>query len=200
VKRILGLAYVLVWSVFEIQRAAPMAHRSTLRHVTLLIDEIEAHLHPKWQRAILPALLDVVKAIAPEARTQMVVSTHSPLVLASIETRFRDDRDALFHFEVTEHPANGSPAGKSVRVEKDVVRRHGDVNAWLTASDAFGLKSARAVDVEKILEDASRAMTEPGFDAKAGRALNGKLGKVLGELDPFWIRWRFIAEKRGWLS
>ena len=44
----------------------------------VLIDEVEAHLHPAWQRALLPALL----AAFPVA--QFVVTTHSPVVLASV--------------------------------------------------------------------------------------------------------------------
>jgi hypothetical protein len=45
----------------------------------VLIDEIEAHLHPKWQRNVVPLL----RATFP--RCQFVVSTHSPLVVASAE-------------------------------------------------------------------------------------------------------------------
>lgn len=200
VKRILSLAYVIVWSITEIQRAAPFAEHDALQRVTLLIDEIEAHLHPRWQREILPALLGVVRALVPHARTQLVVSTHAPLVLASIETRFRDDRDALFHFALAERAANGTPAGQTVEVHKDVFRIRGDASAWLTAHDVFGLPSSRARDVEKILEEASRAMTEPDFDANGARELDHKLRKILGQLDPFWVRWRYVAEKRGWLD
>ncbi|MFC1644526.1 AAA family ATPase [Patescibacteria group bacterium] len=46
---------------------------------TVIIDEIENHLHPTMQRRILPDLLDSF----PEAR--FVVSTHSPLVVGSVQ-------------------------------------------------------------------------------------------------------------------
>ena len=42
----------------------------------LLIDEIEQHLHPRWQRYIMQRL----RAQFP--RTQLVVTTHTPLVIA----------------------------------------------------------------------------------------------------------------------
>ena len=45
----------------------------------LLIDEIDAHLHPSWQRRIIPTL------IRHFPRLQIFCSTHSPLMLAGLE-------------------------------------------------------------------------------------------------------------------
>lgn len=45
----------------------------------LLLDEVEAHLHPAWQRKLLPA----VQQLFPNA--QIVVSTHSPFVIGSVD-------------------------------------------------------------------------------------------------------------------
>ena len=47
----------------------------------VLIDEIDLHLHPRWQRLALPGLR---KAFP---RLQLVVTTHSPQVLSSVENR-----------------------------------------------------------------------------------------------------------------
>ena len=47
----------------------------------VLIDEIELHLHPKWQRDVLQRLRDIFKAC------QFVVTTHSPLVLGEVAAR-----------------------------------------------------------------------------------------------------------------
>lgn len=44
----------------------------------LLIDEIELHLHPLWQRRVIPAL----QAAFPEL--QLIVSTHAPAVLSGV--------------------------------------------------------------------------------------------------------------------
>ena len=44
----------------------------------ILIDEIELHLHPKWQREVVPRLL----AVFPNC--QFIVTTHSPQVLGGI--------------------------------------------------------------------------------------------------------------------
>ncbi len=45
----------------------------------VLIDELDLHLHPRWQRAVLPQLMSVFPNI------QWVVTTHSPLVLQNLE-------------------------------------------------------------------------------------------------------------------
>lgn len=47
----------------------------------VLVDEIDLHLHPKWQRTVLRGL----RAAFP--KLQFVVSTHSPQVLSSVENR-----------------------------------------------------------------------------------------------------------------
>lgn len=45
----------------------------------VLIDEIELHLHPKWQRAVIPALSETFPNI------QFIIATHSPQVLSQVE-------------------------------------------------------------------------------------------------------------------
>ena len=46
----------------------------------VLIDEIETHLHPKWQREILPILTKLFPNI------QFFVATHSPQIVASVNS------------------------------------------------------------------------------------------------------------------
>lgn len=46
----------------------------------LLVDEPEQHLHPRWHHRLLPSL----RALAPD--TQLVVATHSPEVVASVQS------------------------------------------------------------------------------------------------------------------
>ena len=45
----------------------------------LIIDEIDAHLHPSWQRRIIPALTSHFPNL------QIFCSTHSPLMLAGLK-------------------------------------------------------------------------------------------------------------------
>lgn len=50
-------------------------------HGIVLIDEIELHLHPKWQREVIPALMATFPNI------QFIVSTHSPQVLSRVDQK-----------------------------------------------------------------------------------------------------------------
>lgn len=45
----------------------------------VIIDEIDLHLHPRWQQKILPKLLETFPGI------QFIVTTHSPQVLTTVE-------------------------------------------------------------------------------------------------------------------
>lgn len=47
----------------------------------LIIDEIELHLHPRWQQTIIPNLRNAFP------NTQILVTTHSPQVLTSVKNR-----------------------------------------------------------------------------------------------------------------
>ena len=60
------------------------------RPAVLLIDEIENHLHPTWQRRVVPALLQHFPAL------QIFATTHSPFVVAGLKKGqvhrlYRDD-------------------------------------------------------------------------------------------------------------
>ena len=44
----------------------------------LLIDEVETHLHPKWQKSILP----IIRSLFPNL--QLILTTHSAFVLSSL--------------------------------------------------------------------------------------------------------------------
>jgi hypothetical protein len=43
----------------------------------LLLDEVETHLHPQWQRTLLPALREALPDV------QIIVTSHSPFVISS---------------------------------------------------------------------------------------------------------------------
>lgn len=77
VKGILSWAGDLMMRLDRIPWHANYAGDPTSAPMLLLLDEIEIHLHPKWQRLLLPAL----QCMVPNA--QLFVTTHSPQVVAS---------------------------------------------------------------------------------------------------------------------
>ena len=97
VRRVCTLAYMLTWAWSEHSLGAwePVEHGETFR-VVLLFDEVESHLHPHWQRTMLPGLLHAVGSFPVSG--QLIATTHSPLVLASVEPHFGDE-DRLFHLD-----------------------------------------------------------------------------------------------------
>lgn len=182
-KRILGLAYMLVWSHHEHVRAAELSGVEPSHELLLLVDEVEAHLHPQWQRRILPAVVQAIQSLWGEVRVQLVATTHAPLVLASLEPHFDPERDALFRFEVE--------GGRAV-VERQDWAKQGDVVSWLVSPN-FGLEQARSVEAERAIEAAEAFMRGDiaGLpdDLRTREAIDGQLRRLLPNIDPFWPRW-----------
>ena len=72
--------------VFDLTRRLAIANPASDNPIAegaalVMIDEIELHLHPKWQRDVLQRLRGIFKAC------QFVVTTHSPLVLGEVPAR-----------------------------------------------------------------------------------------------------------------
>lgn len=183
VKRVLGLAYLLVWTWTEHQRMSELRGLKLARQVIFLVDEVEAHLHPRWQRTIVRALLQVVSAMHARTAVQLIAATHSPLVMASLEPYFDGETDRLLHLALKDG---------AVVLEELPWAKEGDASAWLV-SDAFGLTQARSLEAERAIEAAEawargdRASLPPGLKTKA--AIQEELERVLPSMDPFWPRW-----------
>lgn len=189
-KRVMALAYFMVWAWLEHRKAAEHLGEEPTHQVVFLIDEVESHLHPSWQRTIVPALLDVMKELTKRPDVQLITATHSPLIMTSVEPLFDECKDAWFDLDLEQ--------GEVVLRRRPFVRQ-GDASRWLI-SEAFDLGSARSLEAEHTLEHASKILSEEVIDAELAKALDAKLRTLLGDTDPFWIRWRYVGEKQGWLQ
>ncbi|MCB9585231.1 MAG: ATP-binding protein [Polyangiaceae bacterium] len=184
VRRILGLAYVLVWTWREHSTAARLRKVQPLDQLVLLVDEVENHLHPRWQRLILPALLEAQRQLSESLAVQTIVTTHSPLVLASLEPTFEEEHDQLLHLTVNED-------NRAEVVPLPWVRQ-GDVVNWLV-SESFGLQQGRSVEAEKAIEAAEAFMRgeatalPPNLNTRG--AIHAELLRLLPDHDHFWPRW-----------
>ena len=185
-RRILGLAYLVVWAWREHKIAAGLKKRAPTSSLVLLIDEIESHLHPKWQRTILPSLL---RALNDEVKLQVVATTHSPMVLASVEPVFDVKTDKLFLLDLEDNVVAFH--------EKPWVMQ-GDVINWLV-SDTFGLQQARSLEAEHAIEAAEAWMrndtTALPLDLTTKESIHKELVRLLPGHDPFWPRWIVRYEK-----
>lgn len=189
IRRIIGLSYMLLWSWNEHGRAASQLGEETTSQVVILIDELESHLHPKWQRTILSPLLEIMDALHETASIQLIAATHSPFILASAEPFFDSGQDAWFDLDFEREPAP-----PHVVLRKRPFVKHGDVSNWLT-SNAFDLKSARSLEAEKAMEQAKQLLREPNPNLEQAEQIHQELAKVLPDIDPFWVRWGAFMEK-----
>ena len=90
----------LLAMLFDITRRLAIANPDSKDPVAegagiVLIDEIELHLHPLWQRQVLRRFKEIFK------NCQLVATTHSPLVIGEVEARCvrfleRDDQGKVF--------------------------------------------------------------------------------------------------------
>ena len=184
-KRIISFAYLLTWAWDEHKRAARLRKLEQAKHILFLVDELESHLHPRWQRTLLPSVLKVAESLDAELDLQILATTHAPLVLASVEPYWDESRDSLFVFEY-------DPKTKKVSLRSLDWAKQGDAVGWLT-SPVFGLEQARSWEAEIAIEAAEAFMagdkgTLPqGMKTRA--AIQRRLEQVLPGLDPFWPRW-----------
>lgn len=155
-RRALSLAYLLVWAWTEHRKAAEEIRERPSRDIVLLIDEPELHLHPGWQRTFLPAVLKAVSMTASNAGVQVFAATHSPLVLASLESAWVEEHDDLFVLE---------RSGKMIRAEELPFSKEGDVSAWLS-SRVFGGVSGRSRGGELAIDAAQHFMANRATKAE----------------------------------
>ena len=187
-KRVATLAYLIVWAWQEHKIQAKQIDRKEEHQMVILIDETEAHLHPKWQRKILPALLSIAEELHAELSLQLIVATHSPLVLASSEPIFTSETDKLFHLDINR-------SGK-VSFSELPFELRGTIDSWLS-SPVFGLKFPGSDERSIAIEKAIRLQESEKINKNEVESITEDLKKVLPSEDIFWVRWLLFAEKYG---
>jgi predicted ATPase len=188
IKRAISLAYLIVWSWSEHLVSSELSKTAPQNRMVILVDELEAHLHPKWQRTLLSALLTVDEVLSENLEIQFIVATHSPLVMASAEAIFREEIDSLYHLSLD--------SDGFVDLEEIDFAIWGDISSWLT-SPIFELKHARSKEAEAAINDAKSLQLKRKATHKEVLVISNKLKKYLGSDDRFWPRWVSFANKHG---
>ncbi|WP_041258117.1 AAA family ATPase [Fibrella aestuarina] len=194
VRRILSLAYLIVWTWQEHKLYSENSRKDIAKNMVFLIDEIEVHLHPQWQRKILPAMLEVSSELSSELDIQFMITTHSPIVTGSVENIFDDYKDRLFHLDISSerHSKNADVTINDIEFEK-----RGTIDSWLT-SDAFNLDQPRgSIKSEKVISKAIEMQSNIDATKDDVEKITNELRKVLGPFDIFWSRWRSYADSFG---
>jgi hypothetical protein len=126
----------------------------------VLVDEIDLHLHPKWQRDLLRFLTERF------SNTQFIATAHSPLVVQAAENAnvvlLRREGD---HVVIENNPA--------------------DVRNWridqILTSDLYGLPTARPPRLDKLIAERRAILTKPAVtasDRKRLRTLETSIGDL----------------------
>jgi AAA domain, putative AbiEii toxin, Type IV TA system len=126
----------------------------------VLVDEIDLHLHPRWQRQIIGELTELCP------KTQFIVTAHSPLIVqaagsANVALLRREDD----HVVIDNDPE---------------VLRNWRVDQILT-SELFGLESARPPQIEEPLKERRRILAKPKL-SKADEKRLVELEQAIGDL------------------
>ena len=189
IRRIVALAYMLTWTWSEHQIASDLRGDDPASRVVMLVDEVESHLHPRWQRSILRALRDLGSVFDVEASLQILVTTHSPLVLVSAEPWFDPEHDAWFDLELEGEPPKAC-------LHRRTYTPHGTTGSWLT-SEAFNLPTDRSLEAEHAIVRARKILqrTRPPLDEVMN--VHAELRAALPDVDRFWVRWNAFVESRG---
>jgi len=182
------LAYLIAWAWEEHKIQAKHAGRKEERQMVVLVDEAEAHLHPKWQRVLLPALLGIASDLSPELSLQLFVATHSPLVLASSEPIFDNDQDKLFHLHMS---VSGKVTFREVPFEA-----RGSVDSWLS-SPLFHIEHPGSAEREEAIRNAIALQEKDTVTKQEVESVTRGLKASLSDEDTFWVRWIFFAEQYG---
>jgi len=140
----LGYRTMLAWmidftaSLFD---RYPNSKNPLAEPAILLIDEIDLHLHPKWQRTIIEYLTEIFP------NTQFIITAHSPIMVQAAA----DTNMVLLKREGNRN--NIIIDNKPASVE------HWRVDQILT-SDLFGLESVRSPQTQKLRNERTRLLTK----------------------------------------
>ncbi len=127
------------------------------RSFLLLLDEIEIHLHPEWQRKVIPVVQKLFK------NAQIIASTHSPFVVASAN-------DAHI---ITFAMKDGVSKLESIKPSQI------GVSYSAVLRDIFGITSEFDVETEQMLASFHEAKTHLLEGTTDDRATVDQLAKTL---------------------
>lgn len=188
IKRILGMVYLIHWAWQENRRFAKAYLEKPAKQLTLIVDEPEVHLHPKWQKKILPSLLELFRVLSRGGSMQVICCTHSPLVLGSLEGVFDTKKDKWFDLDAVRAENSNS---HTVQLTERAFVNQGDYQQWLK-SEAFNFDSFRTDHAQKVYERAQEYIQQGLQDEELLENLNEEVTNAFGEESVFRTKWNLF--------
>jgi predicted ATP-binding protein involved in virulence len=144
----LGYKTLIAWMVDLASRMFiryPDSPNPLAEPAVVLVDEIDLHLHPKWQRTLMSYLSERFP------NTQFIATAHSPLVVQAAS----DANVVLLRRE-----------GDHVVIDNDVKDIHGWRVDQILTSDLFGLESARPPQLDPLLAERTKILSKSRLTKK----------------------------------
>ena len=163
-----GMTSLLAWIGVTLERFSevnPTSERPEEEVAVLLIDEIDAHLHPSWQRE----LIGVLRSIFPN--TQVIATTHSPLIVGGMLA------DEVF----VSRRKRSDP--KAVELESLQVRFKGLRVDQILASAAFDMPNSREPESAAALKEYESLV----YKTQRTREEELRLKALSDDLEPFFF-------------
>jgi hypothetical protein len=127
--------------LYHVCMGAPAGAKLVDGHGIVLIDEVDLHLHPEWQRHVIPTLARALPNL------QLIMTSHSPIVVGTLYQR---------NVVVLE---SGQNATQLCPATEEVYGRSAD---QILTSGHFGLSSARNEEfVGRLTKTAHDARSDP---------------------------------------
>lgn len=179
-RSVLALAGDLVWRLLE---AFPESRNPLLENGVVIIDELDIHLHPTWQREIAGWLQ------AQFPNIQFIVATHSPLIVAGAGTeaityKFDFDGDKSVRNEVKDlaflsiEKVLSSDAFKIVSPYSDQTQAELDKYFKLKAKNKRTAKEEEELQKASLFaQKANREINKNSLEFEIQRFLDEKLKK-----------------------
>ena len=174
-----GLRSIIGWLVSCIAKlnAAFPEHPNPLEiPLILLIDEPESHLHPAWQRKVIPAAQNLFPA------SQIFVATHSPFVISSVNEGWIHVLQANSNGQVIAAEPRACSRGDSYL---DVVEDILGVHEWYDPETEQLLVEFRAAREEVLAEsrDLESVRSQAIAIARRSESLNNMMGREIRQLE-----------------
>lgn len=130
-----GAISLFGWVGVLLQRQAELAEQpgARPRPTLILVDEVDAHMHPGWQWT----LVEVVTSLCPEV--QFIATTHSPLIVGCLGPR-------------QVHSLRRTGAQHAVQVQLVEESLTGYRADQILTHDAFGMPTTRSRDASRKLD------------------------------------------------
>ena len=138
---------------------------------------------------MLPSLRSLGSSLPGSGQFQLVVSTHSPLVLASAEPWFDPGQDAWFDLDFGGEPPEAL-------LQRRTFTARGTTAGWLT-SEAFDLQTDRSLEAERAYLRAMALLTQEEPALADVMEVHDQLVATFPDVDRFWVRWNAFVEERG---